>query len=59
MRELLSNENTGVSGYQPKHFDVTIAESKMNVMQNLMPLLSHELENGKTCFERKHAEKID
>ena len=53
----MSNENTGVYGYQRKHFDVTFAESKMNVMQNLMPLLSHELEDGKTCFKRKHAEK--
>ena len=51
----MSNENTGVYGYEPKHFDVTIAESKMNVMQNLMSLLSHDLEDGKTCFKRKHA----
>ena len=59
VRELLSIENSGKYGYQSKHFDVTIAESKMKVMQNLMPLLSHEHENGKICLKKKHPEKID
>ena len=59
VRELLSNENSGKYGYQSKHFDVTIAESKMKVMQNLMPLLSHEHENGKIRLKKKHQEKID
>ena len=57
VRELLSHENTGKYGYQSKHFDVTIAESKMNVMQNLIPLLSHELENGKNTLEKKKKKK--
>ena len=47
VRELLSNENTYKYGYQSKHFDVIINESKTNVMQ------SHELEDGKICFKRK------
>ena len=53
VRELLSKENTCKYGYQSKHFDVTINESKTNVMQ------SYELEDGKIRFKRKHSEKID
>ena len=44
VRELLSNENTCKYGYQSKHFDVTIYESKTNFMQ------SHELEDGKNTL---------
>ena len=58
VRELLSNENSGKYGYQSKHFDVTIAESKMKVMQNLMPVLSHEHENGKIRLKKNTKRKL-